>query len=149
VQSGRRAIDMLRLVRCDLLLVSFHLPDMSIWNFLRHIKTNWPQQKWALVSGPLSTQQEVAARMFNVLTFFNNAPAIEDVCQWQNLSDVFRAAQGAPDVAPAKIAFKPAGASGRTVVNRSKQPSTFEITGSLTAKLAGATYAQNASISAV
>ena len=88
VDSGRRAIDMLRLVRCDLLLVNLNLPDISIWNFLRHIKTNWPQQKWALVGSPLSTDQEITARMFNPCTFFDVAPSIQEVCGWETLSDV-------------------------------------------------------------
>src|SRR5579862_151256 len=76
VHSARRAMDMLRLVRFDLILVNVKLPDMSVWNFMRHVKTANPQQKWALVGGPLSEQQEIAARMLDVTTTFDITPAI-------------------------------------------------------------------------
>jgi CheY-like chemotaxis protein len=149
VQSGRRAIDMLRLVRCDLLLVNLHLPDLSVWNFMRHVKTNWPQQKWALVGGPLSTQQEIAARMFNVCTFFDAPPAIDDVCQWRDLSDVKRCAQKHTEPAAIAQELKAFETSSGTVFNRSKHTPTFEITGSFGAHAAGTTYAKNTPIGAV
>src|SRR5258708_5047996 len=72
VHNGRRAIDMLRMVSFDIVLVGMNLPDMSTWDFLRHLKTAFPQQKWALVGGPVSEQQEVPARMFGTATLFDS-----------------------------------------------------------------------------
>jgi DNA-binding response OmpR family regulator len=74
VHSGHRAIDMLRMLSFDFLMVGLKLPDMAAWDFLRHLKTAWPHQKWALVGGPVSEQQEVTARMFGATTLFDTTP---------------------------------------------------------------------------
>jgi len=79
VHSGRRAVDMLRMLSFDFLLVGLKLPDMSTWDFLRHLKTAWPQQKWALVGGPIGDQQEVTARMFGATTFFDTTPSSNEL----------------------------------------------------------------------
>ncbi len=149
VDSGRRAIDMLRLVRCDLLLVNLNLPDISIWNFLRHIKTNWPQQKWALVGSPLSTDQEITARMFNPCTFFDVAPSIQEVCGWETLSDVKASAQKTP--APETVSTEidiPEPAAG-TNFDRLKRAPQFEITRSRPAHGAQSSYGKKAPFAAV
>jgi DNA-binding NarL/FixJ family response regulator len=72
--NGRRAIDMLRMVSFDVVLVGLKLPDMSAWDFLSHLKTAFPHQKWALVGGPVTEQQEVKARMFGCMTMFESTP---------------------------------------------------------------------------
>ncbi|MGD1276339.1 MAG: hypothetical protein ABR964_03845 [Tepidisphaeraceae bacterium] len=74
VHSGHRAIDMLRMLSFDFLLVGLKLPDMAVWDFLRHLKTAWPYQKWALIGGPVSEQQEITARMFGSTTLFDTTP---------------------------------------------------------------------------
>jgi CheY-like chemotaxis protein len=149
VHSARRAIDMLRLVRCDLLLVNLNLPDMCIWNFLRHVKTNWPQQKWALVGGPLSAQQEIMARMFNVFTIFNAPPSIDEVCKWQTLSDVLTSAQGEPTFVATADSIDPRNDETGTVFGRSKQTSPFEITRLAGAYDTAASYVKKSSVGAV
>ena len=52
---------MLRMVSFDVVLVGLKLPDMSAWDFLAHLKTAFPHQKWALVGGPVTEQQEGSA----------------------------------------------------------------------------------------
>jgi hypothetical protein len=79
VHSGRRSIDMLRMLSFDFLMVGLKLSDMSTWDFLRHIKTAWPQQKWALVGGPISEQQEITARMFGATTLFDATPTSNEL----------------------------------------------------------------------
>lgn len=79
VHTGRRSIDMLRVLSFDFLLVGLKLPDMSTWDFLRHLKTALPQQKWALVGGPISEQQEVTARMFGATTLFDATPTSNEL----------------------------------------------------------------------
>jgi CheY-like chemotaxis protein len=74
VHGGRRAIDMLRMVSFDMLLLGLQLPDMSPWDFLRFLKTAFPHQKWALVGGPITEQQEVTARTFGCTTIFESTP---------------------------------------------------------------------------
>jgi hypothetical protein len=139
---------MLRLVRFDLVLVNLHLPDMLVWNFMRHVKTNWPQQKWALVGGPLSQEQEIAARMFNVSTLFDAPPSIDEVCQWRTFSDVVRSARGERDPGAAAAAIEASRAGSGTGFNRSKQPSAFEITRSAGVGGLGSTYEQKALLGA-
>ncbi|MGA3067114.1 MAG: hypothetical protein ABSF29_09735 [Tepidisphaeraceae bacterium] len=146
VYSARRAIAMLRLVRFDFLLVNLKLPDMLVWNFMRHVKTNWPQQKWALVGSPLSQQQEIAARMFNVSTLFDAPPSIDQVCQWRTFSDVLRTARGETDPALAAASLEASQAEIGMAFDRSKQPSTFEITRSIRAHAHTSTYAQNGAL---
>lgn len=77
--NGRRAIDLLRMVSFDFLLVGTRLPDMSTWDFLRHLRTAQPHQKWALVGGPLTEQQEITARMFGATTIFDTTPTTHEL----------------------------------------------------------------------
>jgi|GEM_PF-3055089 len=77
--NARRAIDMLRMMSYDFVLVSTHLPDMSTWDFLRHLKVAHPQVKFALVGGPLTEQQEITARMFGATTIFDTTPTTHEL----------------------------------------------------------------------
>jgi CheY-like chemotaxis protein len=79
VHSGRRGIDTLRMLSFDFLLVGLKLPDMSTWDFLRHLKTAMPHQKWALVGGPITDQQEITARMFGATTLFDTTPSSNEL----------------------------------------------------------------------
>jgi CheY-like chemotaxis protein len=79
VHNGRRAIDMLRMVSFDMLLLGLQVPDMSPWDFLRHLKAAFPHQKWALVGGAITEQQEVSARMFGCTTIFESTPTSSEM----------------------------------------------------------------------
>jgi CheY-like chemotaxis protein len=79
VHNGRRAIDMLRMVSFDMLLIGLKLPDMATWDFLRHLKTAFPHQKWALIGGPITEQEEVKARMFGCTTIFETTPTSSEL----------------------------------------------------------------------
>jgi CheY-like chemotaxis protein len=81
VHNGRRAIDMLRMVSFDIVLVGLKLPDMAVWDFLRHLKAGFPNQKWAMVGGPISTKQEVQARIFGCTTLFDATPSGAELLQ--------------------------------------------------------------------
>jgi len=77
--GGRRAIDMLRTLRFDLVLVGSNLPDMNVWDFVRHMRTALPRQRWAWVGGGLSEEQESMVRMFGATTIFDEAPTTEQL----------------------------------------------------------------------
>jgi len=81
VQNGRRAIDMLRMVSFDMVLIGTRIPDLSVWELLRHLKAAFPNQKWALVGGPISEQQEIKARMFGCTTLFDTTPSSGELLQ--------------------------------------------------------------------
>jgi DNA-binding NarL/FixJ family response regulator len=79
--NGRRAVDMLRMVSFDIVLVGLKLPDMSVWDFLRQLKAGFPNQKWAIVGGPITEKQEVQARMFGCMTLFETTPSSTELMQ--------------------------------------------------------------------
>jgi hypothetical protein len=146
VHSARRAMDMLRLVRFDMLLVNLHLPDVSVWNFMRHVKTVCPRQKWSLVGSVLTKDQEIAARMFDVTTVFEVAPAIDEVCDWKTFSDVIRSAKC---ISADEVARQRQKIAANASVRYSKQAPAFEITGLNRGAAGSASYDQNTAYAAV
>jgi CheY-like chemotaxis protein len=77
--SGRRAVEMLRMMSFDFALVSIKLPDVSTWDLLRTMRTGFPYLKWALVGGPITEQQEITARMFGATTLFDTSPTTHEI----------------------------------------------------------------------
>ena len=81
VRSGRRAIDMLRMLSFDLVVVGMRIPDISTWDFVRRVRTGWAWQKWALVGGMMTEQQEITARMFGSVKIYDVMPSSDEVLQ--------------------------------------------------------------------
>jgi DNA-binding response OmpR family regulator len=81
VRSGRRAIDMLRMLSFDLVVVGMRIPDLSTWDFVRRVRTGWAWQKWALVGGAITEQQEITARMFGSVKIYDVMPSSDEVLQ--------------------------------------------------------------------
>jgi len=81
VRSGRRAIDMMRMLSFDLVVVGMRIPDLSTWDFIRRIRTGWAWQKWALVGGAITEQQEITARMFGPLKIYDVMPSSDELLQ--------------------------------------------------------------------
>ena len=77
--SGRRALELLRMVSFDFALIGMKLPDQSTWDFLRMVRTGTSHLKWALVGGPVSEQQEITARMFGATTLFDTTPTTHEL----------------------------------------------------------------------
>jgi len=73
VDSARSAIELLRILRYDLVVTSDQLPDMPVFQFVRRMRAAWPWQKWALVSSRLSTQDEITARTLGVMQIIEGA----------------------------------------------------------------------------
>ncbi len=84
VKSGRRAIDMLRMLSFDMVLVGMRIPDISSWDFVRRVRTGWPWQKWALVGGAISEQQEITARMFGATKIYDVMPSSDELFELTN-----------------------------------------------------------------
>ncbi len=81
VRSGRRAIDMLRMLSFDLVLAGMRIPDIGTWDLVRRLRAGWPWQKWALVSNAISEQQEITARMFGSLRIYDVMPSSDELIQ--------------------------------------------------------------------
>jgi CheY-like chemotaxis protein len=87
VRSGRRAIDMLRMLSFDLVLVGMRIPDLGTWDFVRRLRTGWAWQKWALIGGAITEQQEITARMFGPLKIYDTVPSSDELL---GLADALR-----------------------------------------------------------
>jgi DNA-binding response OmpR family regulator len=79
VRSGRRAIDMLRMLSFDLVVTGMRLPDIDTWDFVRRIRAGWAWQKWALIGHDITEQQEITARMFGSLKIFDSMPSSDEL----------------------------------------------------------------------
>ncbi len=83
VRSGRRAIDMMRMLSFDLVMVGMRLPDINTWDFVRRVRTGWSWQKWSLVGGGvagiITDDQERTARMFGSVRIFDVMPSSDEV----------------------------------------------------------------------
>lgn len=66
-ETGLAGLDMLHLLRFDLVVVSSKLPDMSLWAFVRRMRRTWSWQKWVLVSDHLGPNDEIRARALGAL----------------------------------------------------------------------------------
>jgi DNA-binding response OmpR family regulator len=71
--DARSAIELLRMLRFDLVLAADRLPDMPAFQFIRRLRTAWPWQKWALVSSRLSIADEITARTLGVMQIIEGA----------------------------------------------------------------------------
>lgn len=81
VRSGRRAIDMLRILSFDVTLVGTRIPDINCWDLIRRIRAGWAWQKWALVASDLTQEQEITARSFGSVKIFDSMPAADEILQ--------------------------------------------------------------------
>lgn len=70
-QSGREALHIMRMLQIDLLLVGLYLPDMSVWDLIKKVRTLWPGQIWIMVMDNLTEQDERLARMMGASGFFH------------------------------------------------------------------------------
>jgi len=84
VRSGRRAVDMLRMLSFDLVLVGMRIPDINTWDFVRRLRTGWAWQKWALVGGAITEQQEITARMFGPIKIYDVMPSSDELIELTN-----------------------------------------------------------------
>lgn len=98
VANARQAIEMLRMMRFDLLVTSMTLPDMPVFSFVCKIRTAWPWQKWALVARGLSERDEIVARSMGVMT------VLESGVDWDAVG---RLAQSVRNRAAITVAINP------------------------------------------
>lgn len=68
--TGKRAIELMRLMQFDLLVVGPNIADMPLWQFVQRVRMTRPWQRWALMSDQLTAQEEVTARSLGVIGIF-------------------------------------------------------------------------------
>jgi DNA-binding response OmpR family regulator len=105
-RSARQAIEMLRLLRFDLVVVGLRTPDMSAWQFVQRMRAGWPGQKWALVAGTLRTSEELNARTLGALVIF------DEPADWSAIGEMARSlaerAAALREPPPVEVSFGPA-----------------------------------------
>jgi DNA-binding response OmpR family regulator len=81
-ESGAKALELMRVLRFDLLVTGDSLPDMTVNQLVRRVRAAWPWQKWALVANDISPQDEIAARSLGAMAVFD-APT-----DWRMLAEL-------------------------------------------------------------
>jgi len=79
VGTGREALEMLRVLKTDLLLTSLDLPDLTTWELISRVRALWPEQRWVLVCGRLTDDEEIQARALGVLRIFHTTPEVREL----------------------------------------------------------------------
>jgi hypothetical protein len=94
--TGGRAIELLRMLKFDLVVVGERLADMPVWNLVQRIRMTMPGQKWALVARNLGPREEVMARSLGVVGVFD---ADQDWSELMHVADRIhrRAGSGQPE----------------------------------------------------
>jgi DNA-binding response OmpR family regulator len=95
--SGKKALELLRMLRFDLLVTGDRLPDMPVTHLIRRVRIAWPWQKWAMVGAALTTEDEIAARTLGAMAVFDAPP------DWDAISSL--AVTAASRVATKKSAY--------------------------------------------
>lgn len=80
--TGRRAIELMRLMQFDLLVVGRNIPDMPVWQFVHRVRMTRPWQRWALATDQLTAHEEVTARSLGVIGIF------KETTDWPELVQV-------------------------------------------------------------
>lgn len=91
--SGKKALELLRMLRFDLLVTGDRLPDMPVGHLIRRVRAAWPWQKWAMVGARISTQDEIVARTLGAVAVFDAPP------DWEALGSLAAIAAGKATVA--------------------------------------------------
>jgi CheY-like chemotaxis protein len=86
--SGKKALELLRMLRFDLLVTGDRLPDMPVGQLIRRVRVAWPWQKWAMVGSVLTAQDEIAARSLGAMAVFDAPP------DWDAIGSLASAAAG-------------------------------------------------------
>jgi DNA-binding NtrC family response regulator len=77
--DARSAVEMMRQMRFDLLLVSSRLPDMAPLAMVQQARMMRIRPNWAMVGGPLSEQQKNMAMAHGAVGFFDISPTTREL----------------------------------------------------------------------
>jgi hypothetical protein len=80
--SARSAIDVLRLMSFDLLLVNAAGLGADGWEWVARVRAAWPRQRWALVAPGLRDAEEIRAREAGAVRIFAERPPAWQLSDW-------------------------------------------------------------------
>jgi hypothetical protein len=70
-ETGGRAIELLRMLKFDLVVIGQQLADMPVWNLVQRMRMTMPGQKWAFVGREIGSREEIMARSLGVVGVFD------------------------------------------------------------------------------
>lgn len=79
--SAHRALELLRLMRFELLLTGDRLADMPLETFIVRVKRTWPWQRWVLVTGSSDHRQELLARSLGVMAVIDAPLRLDELLE--------------------------------------------------------------------
>ncbi|MFT3785137.1 MAG: hypothetical protein QM770_03090 [Tepidisphaeraceae bacterium] len=82
VDSADRAVELLRMLKFDLVAIGSDVTGSTPWQLARKVQTVLPWQKWALVAHELDPNEEVLARSLGAVAIFEGPEA------WREMVDV-------------------------------------------------------------
>jgi len=74
-RTGRRALNLLKTQRFDLLLIGPEIGDLPLWELLRQIRTSVPALPWVFVEPAPSDQGQNVARLFKAAAVVAATPS--------------------------------------------------------------------------
>ena len=72
--SAAEALAAIRFVTFDLLVVGLEKPAIDVWGLVRRVHAAWPRQRWMLLSGRVTTAEEVEARSLGAVVVMHDLP---------------------------------------------------------------------------
>jgi DNA-binding NarL/FixJ family response regulator len=78
VSSGQDAIELLKMLRFDIALISSDLPDMPPWTLARTIKIHWSWTKWALIAPDASAEDFLRTCELGAIAVLDRCPSPGD-----------------------------------------------------------------------
>lgn len=121
--SARSAVELLRMLRFDLVITADQLPDLPVWQFVQRMRAAWPWQKWALASSSLNPRDEITARTLGVIR------VLDMPIDWEAVTEMARAIHHRAGVAVAASDRALAGSerrsAGRIALDDASVPSTL------------------------
>ncbi len=85
-ERGSQALEWLRVLRVDLLLVGSDILDMSPWQFVIRVRNAWPWHKWALLGTGITDDDEALARQLGACRILSIPFDVNEV---YSLADAF------------------------------------------------------------
>jgi DNA-binding response OmpR family regulator len=82
VDTAEKAVELLRVLKFDLVAIGSDVPDATPWQLARKVRTVWPWQKWAFVAHEMDHEDEVLARSNGAVAIFEGPNA------WGEMVDV-------------------------------------------------------------
>jgi DNA-binding response OmpR family regulator len=70
VDTADGAVEMLRVMKFDLVAIGDDVPDATPWQLAKKVRSIWPWQKWAFAAREMDHEDEIMARSLGAVAVF-------------------------------------------------------------------------------